>query len=342
MASVLRTLRSWPFVTAAGLRLLMLAYGAWQDAYLEVKYTDLDYSVFTDGAELVATGRCPFERPTYRYTPLLALLLTPNIWLHGSFGKLVFSGADLAVGAQVRAILLHRRVPPRLALRCACVWLFNPLVLNVSTRGNFESLVALLVLGSLLALLAKRPLSAAALLAASAHLKPFTVIYLPAFLVCIDSEFAGGSNCAASASPLSADPSARARGDASPPAAAQGAARPRGALVWRAMCAALSRRRVAFGVAFALWSAALGGLSYGWCGMPRRCELKGLMAALRRRATTPPSGGSRGSRPLLGSLEPVVAAGSSPRPPELASAGAPTMAVSRLPPGTYARRCSIT
>ena len=154
MASVLRTLRSWPFVTAAGLRLLMLAYGAWQDAYLEVKYTDLDYSVFTDGAELVATGRCPFERPTYRYTPLLALLLTPNIWLHGSFGKLVFSGADLAVGAQVRAILLHRRVPPRLALRCACVWLFNPLVLNVSTRGNFESLVALLVLGSLLALLA--------------------------------------------------------------------------------------------------------------------------------------------------------------------------------------------
>ena len=66
---------------------------------------------------------------------------------------------------------------------------------------------------------------------------------------------------------------------------------------------ACSESRVAFGVAFALWSAALGGLSYGWCGMPRRCELKSLMAALRRRATTPPSGGSRGSRPLLGSLE---------------------------------------
>ena len=55
-----------PFATAAALRLVLLAYGAWQDAYLEVKYTDLDYSVFTDGAELVVAGRCPYERPTYR------------------------------------------------------------------------------------------------------------------------------------------------------------------------------------------------------------------------------------------------------------------------------------
>jgi len=204
-----------PFATAAALRLVLLAYGAWQDAYLEVKYTDLDYSVFTDGAELVVAGRCPYERPTYRYTPLLALLLTPNIWLHGAFGKLLFSGADLAVGALLRAILLRRRVPGRLALRCACVWLFNPLVLNVSTRGNFESLIALLVLASLLALLSKRLLLAACLLAASAHLKPFTVIYLPAFLVCIDAEFAGGAGPAAE--PLPALPAARRAAPRAPP-----------------------------------------------------------------------------------------------------------------------------
>ena len=248
-----------PFVLAAALRLVLLAYGAWQDAYLEVKYTDLDYSVFTDGAELVAAGRCPYERPTYRYTPLLALLLTPNIWLHGSFGKLVFSGADLAVGALLQAILLRRRVPPRLALRCACVWLFNPLVLNVSTRGNFESLIALLVLGSLLALLSKRLHLAAGLLAASAHLKPFTVIYLPAFLVCIDAEFAGGAGLAAEPPAL---PAAR-RAAPRAPLLPRRCERARGAL-----CAAFSRRRLGFGMGFCAWSGALGGVSYAWCGEP--------------------------------------------------------------------------
>ena len=251
-----------PFATAAALRLVLLAYGAWQDAYLEVKYTDLDYSVFTDGAELVVAGRCPYERPTYRYTPLLALLLTPNIWLHGSFGKLLFSGADLAVGALLQAILLRRRVPARLALRCACVWLFNPLVLNVSTRGNFESLIAFLVLASLLALLSKRLLLAACLLASSAHLKPFTVIYLPAFLVCIDAEFAGGAGSAAEPPPAL-------------PAARRAAPHPRPPLprvgrlcevvrLW--LRRVLSPQRLVFGLSFCAWSGALGGVSYAWCG----------------------------------------------------------------------------
>ena len=101
---------------AAAIRLALLVYGAWQDKHLEVRYTDIDYDVFSDGAELVWHGRSPFERPTYRYTPLLALVLTPNAWAHPAWGKLFFAAADLAVGAQIHAILLARRVPHAVAV----------------------------------------------------------------------------------------------------------------------------------------------------------------------------------------------------------------------------------
>lgn len=282
-AHVGRALETHPFALAGFVRLCMLAYGAWHDANLELKYTDIDYRVFTDGAELVTNGRCPFERPTYRYTPLLALLMTPNIRLFESYGKLLFAGTDLLVGAQIRAILLLRRVPPPVALRCTHVWLFNPLVLNVSTRGNFESLVALLVLASLLALLSKRPVLAAAVLGASAHLKPFTVIYLPAFLVAIDAEMDGsGGDSRSSPSrhatppPAAAKPStllpSRARVGVSSRSGgfhvssswARATLREAAATVRRA----LSWRRVAFGAAFAASFGVLGLGSYAWCGEP--------------------------------------------------------------------------
>ena len=59
------------FGGAFALRLTLLLYGHFQDIYMTVKYTDVDYDVYTDAAREMAEGNSPFERTTYRYTPVL-------------------------------------------------------------------------------------------------------------------------------------------------------------------------------------------------------------------------------------------------------------------------------
>lgn len=69
------------------LRALLLAYGELQDNFSAVKYTDIDYHVFTDAARYVTNGQSPFLRSTYRYSPLLAYMLVPNILVTRIWGK---------------------------------------------------------------------------------------------------------------------------------------------------------------------------------------------------------------------------------------------------------------
>lgn len=79
----------------AAVRAALLLLGSLQDAYLDVKYTDIDYEVYTDAAHSVMAGGSPYDRSTYRYTPLLAWLMTPNILVHKAAGKVLFSAADI-------------------------------------------------------------------------------------------------------------------------------------------------------------------------------------------------------------------------------------------------------
>ena len=92
-------------------RLCLLLYGEWQDRNFAVKFTDVDYHVFSDAAKLVVEGLSPYQRPTYRYTPIISLLLTPNHYLFYSFGKLIFIACDVLTGWLIYKILALRGTP---------------------------------------------------------------------------------------------------------------------------------------------------------------------------------------------------------------------------------------
>ncbi len=173
------------------LRLVLVVYGEWQDRTFAVKFTDIDYHVFTDAAKHVTEGGSPYQRPTYRYTPLLAILLTPNHYLAPSFGKLLFVGCDLLAGWMINRVLALRGVGAGRRVAACAVWLLNPLTATVSSRGSAEAVLAVLVLGCLCCLMTKHVCLSAVFFGLAVHVKIFPIIYaLPLFLL-LDTNYCG-------------------------------------------------------------------------------------------------------------------------------------------------------
>ncbi|KPV71633.1 glycosyltransferase family 50 protein [Rhodotorula graminis WP1] len=164
---------------AALLRAALLVWGTYQDAHSPVKYTDVDYLVFSDAALCLARPASPTPtRATYRYTPLVALALVPNLLVHPLCGKLLFSLCDLVVGALLHALLVRRGATERYAGRAvAAAWLVNPIVANISTRGSSEALVGALVVSTLSLAERARWDAAAALFGVAVHVKIFPFLY---------------------------------------------------------------------------------------------------------------------------------------------------------------------
>lgn len=164
-------------------RLLLIAYGEWQDKEMVVKYTDIDYKVFTDAAKYMYEGKSPFLRKTYRYTPILAWLLQPNVFIP-IFGKLLFSICDILVGLLIRTITFRFSKNRLISMKCSLLWLFNPLTLSVSTRGNCESIISFLVLLFLYILMSdelnvRKSIIAGLIYGLSVHVKIYPIVLAP-------------------------------------------------------------------------------------------------------------------------------------------------------------------
>lgn len=180
------------------LRTGLFSYGLYQDAHFPAKYTDIDYLVFTDAARFVSQGGSPYERATYRYTPILAWLLLPTArdgdsssswaWLWFSFGKGLFAAADILAGwLLIKIMRKHMRVEDSRALKyVGCGWLLNPMVAVISTRGSAEGLLGVLVVALLWAVLEKKLVLAGALLGFGVHFKIYPFIYGMSILWALD------------------------------------------------------------------------------------------------------------------------------------------------------------
>ncbi|KAI7159634.1 glycosyltransferase family 50 protein [Hortaea werneckii] len=176
--------RQWLVYTAAILlRFALLVYGRWQDSNSPVKYTDIDYLVFTDAARYVSVGRSPYDRATYRYTPLLAWLLYPTTWGGPwfEFGKCLFAFGDILTGFLIARFLTEQAgFSKDRALKYASIWLLNPMVANISTRGSSEGLVVAMVVPILLQALRGRIWICGFLLGVAVHVKIYPFIYAAA------------------------------------------------------------------------------------------------------------------------------------------------------------------
>ncbi|WWD16022.1 hypothetical protein CI109_100447 [Kwoniella shandongensis] len=189
-----RTRTSHLLIPSFFIHLLLLIYAEHVDSHPEryggLRYTDVDWRVVSDGARLIfhpqkgqeAKGWLvnrlgwnigdPYERATFRYTPLLPLFLSPTL-LHPLLGKLLLALTSLSIPP-----LLLTPSSPATFWPTHLLWTLNPFVLNITTRGSPEAIICLLVVLVIYSLQRKRDTWAGVALGLAVSWKLYPFIYV--------------------------------------------------------------------------------------------------------------------------------------------------------------------
>ena len=194
------------YITSLIIRYLVIIITEYLYYKYGILYTDIDYHVFSDGAKHVANFESPYERETYRYTPLLAVLMIPNIKLWYPIGKFLLSTIDVGVGYLIEILLKNQdsnsneektfndiikaKNDEAYYGYASLFYLYNPLTIVICTRGSADCIITFLVLLSLIYLEKRKYYLSALIYGFAVHFKIYPIIYAPAlFLYLIYKEF---------------------------------------------------------------------------------------------------------------------------------------------------------
>ncbi|WFD04227.1 GPI mannosyltransferase 1 [Malassezia obtusa] len=141
---------------------------AFGDASLFVAATRASYAMMRPLFRTLATLGDPYTRATYRYTPLLALLVAPahaTTWAPPYWGKVLFALTDVLCAVLMWAVIDARATHHAYLARTRAwathlpgvFWLLNPFPAQIATRGSADSVVIALVLACLALLLRATP-----------------------------------------------------------------------------------------------------------------------------------------------------------------------------------------
>lgn len=113
--------------------------------------TDIDYNIYNEAsAELFdQDSGNPYNRYTYRYTPLLAYAMIPNLtWI--LFGKVLFNLFDLAAIYYMKLYFdTIQSMTGSTANKILMFWSFNIYMVYINGRGSCESIALFFLAGFL-------------------------------------------------------------------------------------------------------------------------------------------------------------------------------------------------
>ncbi|KYN97926.1 GPI mannosyltransferase I [Plasmodium gaboni] len=176
------------------IRIIIYYYGRWQDKNFNVKFTDIDYYVFSDAAKYILMNKSPYERYTYRYTPLLAYIMIPNFFVHFSFGKILFSFIDILVTILINKIIKIKYPNCKNYIFYTCLWFLNPLVIIISLRGNADVIPCFLIILTIFFIYKKHIFLSSIFYALAVNFKIYTIIYALPFMLYLNKNYLLGQN----------------------------------------------------------------------------------------------------------------------------------------------------